>query len=87
VSPRGRAAVLPPARHSRPEALAAGGLVIRHYNAEDRVKDYDFSALPVGVAMQYTLAALFAAWCVPGSWSVHTTSPRPRSRDKPQGYA
>lgn len=74
MSPRGRAAVLPPAGHTRPEALAAGGLAVRHCNAQDRVKDYDFSALPVGVAMQRTLADLFAAWCVPGTWSAHTTS-------------
>lgn len=74
MSPRGRSAVLPPAGHCRPEALASGGLVVRHYNAQDQVKDYDFSALPVSVPMQHTLAGLFAAWCVPGIWSAHTTS-------------
>lgn len=74
MSPRGRAASLPPADHARPEYLAPDGLVVHHYNREGRVKDYDFSTLPVAEPMQRSLAVLFAARCVPHRWTVHVTS-------------
>jgi hypothetical protein len=77
VSGRGHRAALPAGRHARPEYLAAdgdGALVVRHYNREDRVREYDFTALPVPAAMRASLAALFAARCAPDRWSVHATS-------------
>jgi hypothetical protein len=74
VSPRGRGASRPPADHARPEYLAPDGWVVHHYNREGRVKDYDFSVLPVAEPMQRSLAVLFAARCVPHRWAAHVTS-------------
>jgi hypothetical protein len=79
VSGRGRRAALPAGGHSRPEYLAGdekGALAVRHYNREGRVREYDFTALPVAAAMRASLAALFAARCTPDRWSVHATSRR-----------
>ena len=53
VSGRGRRAALPERRPARPEYLVAdgqGGLVVRHYNREGRVREYDFAELPVPAA-------------------------------------
>ncbi|WP_329564354.1 hypothetical protein OG711_38420 (plasmid) [Streptomyces uncialis] len=74
MSGRGRRASLPPADHVRPEPLAVDGLVVRHYNKRNQAKVYDFSALPVAESMQHSLAVLFAARCVPGHWSRHSSS-------------
>jgi hypothetical protein len=77
VSGRGHRAALPGAGHARPEYLVAdgqGGLVVRHCNRAGRVREYDFTALPVAGPMQASLAALFAACCTPGRWSAHGTS-------------
>jgi hypothetical protein len=77
VSGRGHRAALPAGGHARPEYLVSegdGALVVRHYNREGRVREYDFTALPVPAAMQASLAALFAARCTPDRWSVHATS-------------
>jgi hypothetical protein len=74
MSPRGRRASLPPAGHARPESLAPGGLVVHHYSSAGRVRDYDFSTLPVAEPMQHSLAALFAARCTPRHWTSHATS-------------
>ena len=74
---RGRRASLPAGGHSRPESLVAdgqGGLVVRHYNREGKVREYDFAELPVAGPMQASLGALFAARCTPGRWTVHATS-------------
>jgi hypothetical protein len=49
-------------------------VVVRHYNREGRVREYDFAELPVAAPMQASLAALFAARCTPGRWTVHSTS-------------
>jgi hypothetical protein len=79
VSGHGHRAALPAGGHSRPEYLAGdekGALAVRHYNREGRVREYDFTALPVPAAMQASLAALFAARCTPDRWSVHATSRR-----------
>lgn len=48
--------------------------MVRHYNREGRILEYDFAALPVAAPMQASLAALFAARCTPGRWSVHASS-------------
>jgi len=77
VSGRGHRASLPAGGHARPEYLIAdgqGGLAVRHYNREGRVREYDFASLPVAGPMQASLAALFAARCTPDRWSVHATS-------------
>jgi hypothetical protein len=77
VSGRGHRAALPEGSHARPEYLVAdgqGGLVVRHYNREGRVREYDFTELPVAAPMQASLAAPFAARCTPDRWSVHATS-------------
>ncbi|MGH3122007.1 MAG: hypothetical protein ACRDNT_20945 [Streptosporangiaceae bacterium] len=77
MSGRGRRASLPSGGYSRPESLVAdgqGGLVVRHYNREGKVREYDFAELPVAGPMQASLAALFAARCTPGRWTVHVTS-------------
>jgi hypothetical protein len=77
VSGRGNRAVLPEDGHARPEYLAAdgqGSLVVRHYNREDKVREYNFAELPVAEPMQASLAALFATQCTPDHWSVHATS-------------
>jgi hypothetical protein len=76
VSGRGHRALLPAGDHARPEYLAdgKGSLVVRHYNREGRVRDYDFATLPVADSMRASLAALFAAKCTPDRWSVHHTS-------------
>lgn len=74
MSPRGRRASLLPADHSRPESLAHDSLVVYHYDSEHRVKEYDFSTLPIGEPMQRSLAALLAAQCTPHRWGVHGTS-------------
>jgi hypothetical protein len=71
---RGRRAALPSTDHSRPEYLSPDGLVVSHYNHAGRVKRYDFATLPVAEPMQRSLAALFAARCVPARWSAHATS-------------
>lgn len=74
MSPRGRRASVPEAGHVRPEYVTPDGLVVHHYNRAGLVKDYDFSVLPVAEPMQRSLAALFAAGCVPHRWSTHNTS-------------
>ena len=74
MSPRGRKASLPSADHARPEPLAPEGLVVHHYNRSGRVKDYDFSTLPVAEPMQRSLAAVFAGFCRPDEWGAHVTS-------------
>ena len=71
---RGRKASLPSADHARPEYVSSDGLVVHHYNRDGRVKDYDFSRLPVAEPLQRSLATLFADRCVPHIWGVHTTS-------------
>ena len=48
VSGRGRRAALPAGGHARPEYLVTdgqGGLVVRHYDREGRVREYDFAQL------------------------------------------
>jgi hypothetical protein len=63
--------------HARPEYLVAdgqGGAVVRHYNRDGRVREYDFAALPVAAPMQASLAALFAVRCTPDRWAMHVTS-------------
>ena len=73
----GHPAALPANGHARPEYLVTdgrGGLIVRHYNREGKVREYDFSELPVAGPMQASLAALFAARCTPDRWSVHATS-------------
>ena len=60
MSGRGHRAALPAGGHARPEYLVAdgqGGLVVRHYNREGRVREYDFAQLPVPAPMQASLAA------------------------------
>ncbi|NEC22568.1 hypothetical protein [Streptomyces parvus] len=74
MSPRGRRASLPPANHARPEPLADNGLIVRHTNKEQRVKEYDFSTLPVAEPMQRSLAGLFATQCTPHKWRSHSSS-------------
>jgi hypothetical protein len=77
VSGRGHRASLPADGHARPEYLVAdgqGGLVVRHYSGDGRVREYSFASLPVPAAMQHSLAALFAARCTPDRWAVHSTS-------------
>jgi hypothetical protein len=77
VSGRGRRAALPAGGHVRPEYLVAdghGGLVVRHHNREGRVREYDFTQLPVPAPMRASLAALFAARCTPDRWSAHDSS-------------
>lgn len=74
MSGRGRRASLPPADHARPGALAFDGLVVQHHNSAGRAKEYDFSTLPVAPPMQRSLAALFAARCVPHRWTSHRSS-------------
>ncbi|MCX4789697.1 hypothetical protein OG369_39870 [Streptomyces sp. NBC_01221] len=74
MSRRGRRASLPPADFSRPERIRPDGLVVRHYNMAGRVKEYDFSTLPVTEPVQRSLAVLFAARCDPNHWSVHKSS-------------
>jgi len=77
MSGRGHQAALPENGHARPEYLVTdgqGGLVVRHFNREGRVREYDFTMLPVPAPMQASLAALFAARCTPDRWSAHVTS-------------
>jgi hypothetical protein len=77
VSGRGNRAALPEGGHARPEYLVAdgqGSLVVRHYNREDQIREYDFAELPVAGRMQASLAAVFAARCTPGRLSTHVTS-------------
>lgn len=74
ASRRGRSASLPSADHARPEYVAPDGLVVHHHNSAGRVKEYDFSTLPVAEPMQRSLATLFAARCIPRRWTVHASS-------------
>lgn len=74
MTARGRRAALPSNDHSRPDYVSPEGLLVSHYNRAGRVKHYDFGTLPVAEPMQLSLAALFAARCVPARWSAHTTS-------------
>ncbi|MFF2852524.1 hypothetical protein ACFVT5_40445 [Streptomyces sp. NPDC058001] len=74
MSPRGRAASLPPADHASPDRITTNGLVVRHYNRRNSVKEYDFSTLPVAEPLQRSLAAAFASHCTPHRWGAHTTS-------------
>lgn len=71
---QGRRASLPPAEHVRPAARQQGSLVVHHHNRDGQVRTYDFAVLPVGAAMQHSLAELFAARCYPERWSTHATS-------------
>ncbi|MGW6941161.1 hypothetical protein ACWGF3_19475 [Streptomyces xanthophaeus] len=50
---------------------------MNHYNKRNQVKTFDFSTLPVAEPLQRSLAALFAASCIPGRWSTHESSKRP----------
>jgi hypothetical protein len=74
VNLRGRKASLPPADHARPEYMSSDGLVVHHYNRNGRVKDYDFSTLPVAEPLQRSLATLFVDRCVPHIWGLHSSS-------------
>ncbi len=74
MSSRGRQAALPLEDHSRPEILTGAGLTVLHYNRQGKVKRYDFAELPVAEPMQRSLAALFAARCVPHRWTTHLSS-------------
>ncbi|UWE11931.1 hypothetical protein [Actinacidiphila bryophytorum] len=74
MSRRGRRASLPPAGHARPEPLSPDGLLVHHYNREQRVIDFDFSTLAVAEPLQRSLASLFAARCTPHGWTSHETS-------------
>jgi hypothetical protein len=77
VTGRGRRAALPDGGHARPESLVTneqGGVIVRHYNYQQQVIEFDFSELPVAPPMQASLAALFAVRCTPVRWSVHATS-------------
>jgi hypothetical protein len=68
---------LPAGGHAGPEYLVAdgqGGLIVRHYNRAGRAREYDFTELPVAEPMRASLAALFAARCMPDRWSSHSTS-------------
>ncbi|WP_097991013.1 hypothetical protein [Streptomyces sp. f51] len=49
-------------------------MIVHHYNHEGRLKDYDFSTLPVAEPIQHSLAALFAACCNPHQWTAHLSS-------------
>jgi hypothetical protein len=70
----GRKASLPLADHARPEYVSSDGLVVHHYNRDGRVRDYDFSTLPVAEPLQRSLATLFADRCVPHIWGIHSSS-------------
>ncbi|MEU1506292.1 hypothetical protein [Kitasatospora sp. NPDC005748] len=59
--------------HRRPEVLEDGSLVVHHFNTAGRIVSYDFSMLPVGEAMQRSLAAVFATFCTPHAWASHST--------------
>ncbi len=77
MSGRGRRASLPERGHARPEYLLADGqdgLVVRHYNRDGDLREYDFGSLPIEGPMKASLAALFAARCTPNRWSAHDTS-------------
>ena len=74
MNTEGRRAVLPPGDYARPQPLATNGLVVRHYNNKGRVREYDFSTLPVADSLQRSFAALFAPHCVPEAWAAHRTS-------------
>lgn len=74
MNPRGHRAALPAADHRRPEYVSPSGLVVHHHNRQGFVKDYDFTTFPVAEPMQRSLAALFAARCVPHLWAAHSTS-------------
>ena len=63
---RGRKASLPPADHARPEHVSPDGLVVHHYNRNGRVKDYDFSTLPISRELQAAFARAFAERTRPG---------------------
>jgi hypothetical protein len=49
-------------------------MIVRHYNRQGRVREYNFASLPVAEPLQRSLAVLFAARCTPGRWSTHATS-------------
>lgn len=77
MSGKGRRASLPECGHARPEYLVTdqrGGVVVRHYDHEGKVLEFDFTKLPVAGPMRSSLAALFSARCTPDRWSVHRTS-------------
>jgi hypothetical protein len=77
VSGRGRRASLPEGGHARPDYLVEdeqSGLVVRHYDHHGQVRAYSFASLPVPVAMQHSLAAVFAGRCIPNRWAAHSTS-------------
>lgn len=75
MSRRGRAAALPDGPHQRPAVLDENGLVVRHRDAQGRVRSYAFGALPVPKAFGRSLAALYAAKCAPGGgWDSIETS-------------
>jgi hypothetical protein len=77
VTGRGHRAALPAGGHARPEYLVADGqcgLLVRHYNRDGKVREYDFTKMPVAGPMQASLAGLFAARCTPDRWSAHATS-------------
>ncbi|MFJ2663798.1 hypothetical protein ACIO14_05565 [Nocardia fluminea] len=47
---------------------------MNHHNTLGKVRHYDFGMLPVAEPMQRSLAALFAARCVPHRWTAHQSS-------------
>lgn len=74
MSPRGHQAALPTSDHRRPEYVSPSGLVVDHYNRQGIVRKYDFTTLPVAEPMQRSMAAVFAARCVPHLWMAHSSS-------------
>jgi len=48
--------------------------VVDHYNRQGIVRKYDFTTLPVAEPMQRSMAAVFAARCVPHLWMAHSSS-------------
>src|SRR3954466_16014672 len=74
MSARGSKASMPPTDHAAPAVGSENGLLVHHYDRRGMGRSYDFSALPVAEPMQRSLAALFAARCVPHRWAVHSSS-------------
>jgi hypothetical protein len=71
---RGRRAALPENDHQRLRPRTDDGLVVSHVNTRGVARHYDFARLPVAEPFQRSLAALFAARCVPEAWSAHGSS-------------
>jgi hypothetical protein len=71
---RGRRAALPENDHQRLRPRTDDGLVVSHINTRGVVKHFDFAGLPVAEPFQRSLAALFAARCLPATWSTHRSA-------------